>query len=154
MGCTYFVNRIFTTKTVIIKNERIFYGKAKTSYLPEIQPKDSNVVEFVDLGIRSVFRVVDFRMHPDTFVVGVVDLFGSPLTLQHDTTINEDQRPGKLWKHLYLVSVSLYLVLWVWDHGRFPLSVHILIPVVRLLGIGIGNVLSLIPVLTTLYSES
>lgn len=83
-----------------MRNERLFYGNTKASYLPEIQPNDSNVVEFVDLSIRSVFRVVDFRMHPEALVVRVVNLFGFPLTLHQNATINEYQRPETLWKCL------------------------------------------------------
>lgn len=66
----------------------IYVNTKAFSNLPEIQPKDSNAVEFVDLGIRSVFRVVDFRMHPDALVVRVVDLFGFPLTLHRNKMIN------------------------------------------------------------------
>ena len=37
--------------------------------------------------------------------------------------------------------------LWVVNHWRLPLAVHIIIPVVGLGGIGIGDVLGLVPVL-------
>lgn len=42
---------------------------------------------------------------------------------------------------------SLYLVLWVGDHGRLPFTVHILVPVFRLLSVRVWNVLGFVPVL-------
>ena len=39
------------------------------------------------------------------------------------------------------------LVLWVVNHGWLPFTVHLIIPVVRLLGIRVGDVLWLLPVL-------
>lgn len=42
-----------------------------------------------------------------------------------------------------------YLILWVGDHGRFPLSIHVLVPVIRLLGIGVRDGLWLVPFLET-----
>lgn len=41
----------------------------------------------------------------------------------------------------------MYLVLGVRDHGWLPLAVHVFVPVIRLLGIGIRNVLGFVPVL-------
>jgi len=49
-----------------------------------------------------------------------------------------------VWCH---VCCLLYLVFWVVDHWRLPLSIHFIIPVIWFLGIGIWNVLWLVPVL-------
>lgn len=42
-----------------------------------------------------------------------------------------------------------YHVLWVGDHGWLPLSVHILIPVLRLFSIRVWNIFRFVPVLKT-----
>lgn len=46
-----------------------------------------------------------------------------------------------------LTCYIMYLVLRVRDHRWFPLAIHIFVPVVRLFGIRIRNVLGFIPVL-------
>lgn len=56
---------------------------------------------------------------PPTFVCRIVNLFRGPLAL----------------------------VLWVIDHRRFPLAVHLIIPVIRFGRFRIGDVLGLVPVL-------
>ena len=51
--------------------------------------------------------------------------------------------------HVYVYGVMCagYLVVRVGYHWRFPLSIHVLIPVLRHLGIRVSNVLGLIPFL-------
>lgn len=41
---------------------------------------------------------------------------------------------------------SKHLVVWVVDHGRFPFSVHLIVPIFGLGGFWIGNVLRLVPI--------
>lgn len=53
----------------------------QNAYLPQVQPKDTDAVKLVDLGILGVLRVVNFRVNPHTLIVGIVDLFGFPLSL-------------------------------------------------------------------------
>ena len=43
--------------------------------------------------------------------------------------------------------LPLSLVLRVVNHGRLPLSVHLIVPILGLRGIGVGGVLGLVPVL-------
>ena len=53
----------------------------------------------------------------------------------------DDYEQGKLpW-------LPLSLVLGVVDHGRLPLAVHLVVPVLWLGGVGVGHVFGLIPVL-------
>lgn len=46
----------------------------------------------------------------------------------------------------YLLGCPNALVVRVINHGRFPLAVHLIIPVFRLGGIGVWNVLRFVPV--------
>lgn len=65
-----------TTKiTLLITNRPL-------SNLPQIQAENANAVELVDGGIGAVFGVIDLRVHPGSFVVGVVNLLGFPLALR------------------------------------------------------------------------
>lgn len=68
---------IATAITLLFKNDLFL------SHLPQIKTQNTNVVKLVDIWIRTVFRIVDLRMHPGSFVVGVVDLFGFPFSLQY-----------------------------------------------------------------------
>ena len=43
--------------------------------------------------------------------------------------------------------LPLSLVLGVVDHGRLPLAVHLVVPVLRLRGVRVGDVLGFVPVL-------
>ena len=43
--------------------------------------------------------------------------------------------------------LPLSLVLGVVDHGRLPLAVHLVVPVLGLGGVGVGDVLRFVPVL-------
>ncbi|GMT09210.1 hypothetical protein PFISCL1PPCAC_507 [Pristionchus fissidentatus] len=87
-------------------------------HLPEVESDGSPRLVEVQLVIGSVLGVVNVGMDPLALVGGVLDLLGLPLSL----------------------------VLGVVNHGRFPLSVHLIIPVVRLLRVLVGNVLGLLPV--------
>ena len=58
--------------------------------------------------------------------------------------------PVNLWKAESMADLPwlpLSLVLWVVNHGRLPLSVHLIVPVLGLCGVGVGDVLGLVPVL-------
>ncbi len=64
--------------------------------------------------------------------VGVVDLWVNPLALVRG--IGD------------LASLPFALVLWVFDLRGLPLAIHVIIPILGLLGGGIGNELRLLPV--------
>lgn len=52
------------------------------THLPQIQTENTDFIKLVDLGVWAVLGVVDLRVHPDSFVVGVVNLLWFPLSLQ------------------------------------------------------------------------
>lgn len=58
-------------------------------YLPQVQTDNPNVVKFVNQVIWCVFWVVNLRMLPCSFVVGVVNLFRFPFTLKMNKEINK-----------------------------------------------------------------
>lgn len=68
-------------------------------HLPKIKAKNTDFVELVDGGIRTVFRIFNFRMHPGSLVVGVVDLFGFPLSLRYRKTASNKSSSKKSAKY-------------------------------------------------------
>lgn len=55
------------------------------SYLPEIKAQDTKTIIGIDVGIRGIFRVVNFRVYPSTLVIWVINLTRLPLALQRRT---------------------------------------------------------------------
>lgn len=53
------------------------------SHLPKIKTQNTNVVKLVDVRVWAVFRIFNFRMHPGSFVVGVINLLGLPFSLKY-----------------------------------------------------------------------
>lgn len=51
-------------------------------HLPEVQTQNPDAVELVDVCVWAVFGVIDFWMHPGSFVVWIIDLFGLPFSLR------------------------------------------------------------------------
>lgn len=127
------------------------------SDLPQVQAQHTDVVKLVHGGIMTVLWVVDLRVDPGSLVVWVVNLLGLPLALLSQKENGfigfglQFYISAPRWSGLLLLdhikNNNVDLVFWVCDHGRFPLSVHILIPVLRLLGIGVSDGLWLVPVL-------
>lgn len=123
----------------------------RSFYLPQIQAQYSDLVKLVHGSVLSELWVVDLRVDPGSLVVRVVNLFGLPLSLQRQCVMGHSC--GRFWLSEQISHVTevmlhkLYLVIWVGDHGRFPLSIHVLVPVVRLRGIRVRNGLCLVPVL-------
>lgn len=52
------------------------------------------------------------------------------------------------------MKLSVYLILRVGDHRRLPLSIHVHVPVIRLLGIRVRDVLRLLPALVRKFNIS
>ena len=80
-------------------------------HLPDLDTDDTNVVVGVDLRVVAVLGVGDDRVHPRALVGRVGDLARRPLAL----------------------------VLGVGDARGLPLAVELLVPVVGLLGVGVGD---------------
>mmetsp|Transcript_14862 Transcript_14862/g.40055 ORF Transcript_14862/g.40055 Transcript_14862/m.40055 type:complete len:357 (+) Transcript_14862:459-1529(+) len=87
--------------------------------LPQLEAHKLQVVEGIQLSVGLVVGVVNLGGLPLALVVGVLDLLGLPSALE----------------------------LRVGDHGRLPSTILLVVPVLRLLGIGVRNGgLNLIPV--------
>merc|ERR1719334_2760216 len=87
-------------------------------HLPQVEAKSTNVTVLVESVIGFVFWVVNLGVDPFSFVSWVVDLLWLPFTL----------------------------VVWVVDLWGFPFTIHLIIPVVGLLGVGVRDVLGLVPI--------
>lgn len=50
--------------------------------------------------------------------------------------------------------MEAYLIVRVRDHGRLPFTIHLIVPVIRLLGIRVRDVLRLLPALVRKFNIS
>lgn len=128
------------------------------AYLPQIKSNGTNVIILVKFVIRLVFRVVNFWVDPLSLVVRIVNLFGFPFSLEGKKgriiktveikmSTYDDQVSCKTSLQFLLTGLSTNLVVWVVDHWRFPFTINLIIPVIRLLGIRVRDVLRLVPIL-------
>ena len=86
--------------------------------VPDLTCRKSKPIMQFSEYFRVIFGIIDFWMHPGSLVVRVINLLGLPLTL----------------------------VLGIVDHGGLPLSVHFIIPILWFGGIGVRDMLGLLPV--------
>lgn len=87
--------------------------------LPQIEAQSADLLAQVQFVVSHILGISDLGMLPGALVVRVVQLLRLPLAL----------------------------VFGVVDHWGLPLAVHLIVPVLRLGGIWVGDVLWLVPVL-------
>jgi hypothetical protein len=49
----------------IVRDEQVIKDGTRF-HLPQVKTSDANFIEFTNCGVGGVFRVVDFRMNPNT----------------------------------------------------------------------------------------
>ena len=121
------------------------------TYLPQIKADVLCTCKVVQIRIFSIFWIRYLWVNPLSLVVGVVDLFGFPFTLHKTTLQNYVCMSGMKQLHVIILThyTTTHLVVRVGYHRWFPFPICVIIPVTWFLGVWIGNVFRLIPVLQT-----
>merc|ERR1712054_451233 len=116
--------KLIGISNIIANNDVIEDGASL--HLPQIKADEAKVCIFVDGIVVLILGIVDFLGLPEALVSGIGDALDAPVTL----------------------------VLWIVLHGCLPLTVLLIIPIVRLLRLRIHLYKWEVPSPSCLYSRS